>query len=81
MAPVAFSDYLAGGCIQGGKQGGGAVTFVVMGVAFGLPGLMGRSSAWIWDFSSTQKTAACPTYRFRKIATYFFLAASTDDSG
>jgi hypothetical protein len=60
---VAGVDHLAGGDLQGGEQGGGAVPEVVG------TGLLwqarpqrqdgrGRSSAWIWDLSSTQSTTA-----------------------
>jgi hypothetical protein len=42
MPPVAFSDHLAGRCIQGSKQRGCTMTFVVMGAAFGLPRSHGK---------------------------------------
>ena len=49
--------------VEGGEQRGGAVTFVVVrhrpgGARFiGNPGWV-RSSAWIWLFSSTERTTA-----------------------
>ena len=54
----------AGGHVQRGEQSGGAVADVVVGAPAGSPGIIGsigavRSSAWIWDFSSTHSTIAC----------------------
>ena len=54
---------LAGGDLQGGEQGRGAVPDVVVGARSSDAGCIGsigavRSSAWIWDFSSTHNTIA-----------------------
>ena len=54
---------LPGGHVQGGVEVGGAVAHVVVGAPLGVPGISGstgavRSSAWIWDFSSTHSTTA-----------------------
>ena len=52
-----------GGDLQGGEQRGGPVPGVVMGALLGRSGQTRRtgwvrSKAWIWDFSSTQRTTA-----------------------
>jgi hypothetical protein len=63
MAPVKISDHPSAGDVEGGEQRGGAVPTVVVGAALGKSGAMGRmgwvrSRAWIWLFSSTQRTMA-----------------------
>ena len=61
---VAGVGDLAGGDLQRGEQGGGAVPDVVVGLPSPAgPGRIGRigavrSSAWIWDFSSIESTTA-----------------------
>jgi len=61
MALHATSDDLAFEYVEGGEQRGGAVTLVIMGhgagaaLLHGKPGWV-RSSAWIWLFSSPDKT-------------------------
>ena len=58
------ADHLAGGDVQRGVEAGGAVSACSRGSrAAGVPGSIGRigavrSSAWIWDFSSTHSTTA-----------------------
>ena len=54
---------LAGDCaiedVEGRKQRGGAVPLVIVGPFFiGKPGWV-RSRAWIWLFSSMDRTMAC----------------------
>jgi len=49
--------------VEGGEQGRGAVALVVVRHGAGAPLLRGRpgwvrSSAWIWFFSSTERTTA-----------------------
>src|SRR5947209_9838098 len=63
MPRIAGIDDPAGGHLQRGEQRGGAVATVVIGLFSGIPGRIGsigavRSSAWIWDFSSTESTTA-----------------------
>ena len=63
MAGQAFADDHPGQHVERGEQGGGAVTFVVVGHGPDRPFLIGnpgwvRSSAWIWLFSSTDSTSA-----------------------
>src|SRR5262245_62193631 len=63
MARHASPDYLAVQHIQGGKQGRGAIALVVVGHGTGTTLLHGQSrlgtvKAWIWLFSSTQRTSA-----------------------
>jgi hypothetical protein len=63
VAGLAGRGDLPGGDLQRGEQGGGAVPDVVVRAALGQPRLQRRigavrSSAWIWDFSSTQSTIA-----------------------
>ena len=66
LVPVPWSckaGDLAGGDLERGEQGGGAVPHVVMGAFLGLPGLhrqrlLGPVQAWIWDFSSMLGTIA-----------------------
>jgi hypothetical protein len=59
MASIALADDPAGCDVEGGKQRGDAVAFVVVTTARRLAN-MGwlRSSAWICDFSSTHSTMA-----------------------
>jgi hypothetical protein len=54
---------VAGGDLECGEQGGGAVPDVIVGAFLGLPGCVGsvlwvRFNAWIWDFSSMLSTIA-----------------------
>ena len=63
MAGFALGDDRAVEHVEGGEQGGGAVTLVVVGNALDVAKPMGsrgwvRSRAWIWLFSSTQSTTA-----------------------
>ena len=63
VAAVALADDLACRDVQGGEQRGRAVALVVVASPAGWPGRIGsmgwlRSSAWIWDFSSTHRTMA-----------------------
>jgi hypothetical protein len=63
MAHHALVNDLAFEDVEGGEQGRGAVTFVVVGERTARPFLIGkpgwvRSSAWIWLFSSTDRTMA-----------------------
>ena len=63
MARHASPDNSAVQHVQRCKQGGGAVSLVVMGHGAGAPLFMGnpgwvRSRSWIWLFSSTQRTKA-----------------------
>jgi hypothetical protein len=63
MPTMKLRDQLAGFRVERGKQRGGAVPFVVMRPPLDLTGAhrqqrLVRSSAWIWDFSSTQRTTA-----------------------
>jgi hypothetical protein len=63
VACVQAADDLAGGEVQRGVEARGAGSLVVVGGALGVPGSSGRigalrSSAWIWDFSSTHRTTA-----------------------
>jgi hypothetical protein len=63
VAGLAGRGDLPGGDLQRGEQGRGAVPDAVVRAALGQPGLQRRigavrSSAWIWDFSSTQSTIA-----------------------
>ena len=60
LVPVAFfalSHDLSGGEVEGGEQGGGAVTDVIVGDAFDIAQTHGqqllgeRFRTWIWDFS------------------------------
>ncbi len=49
--------------VECGKQGGGAVALVIVGIVPHFPGFIGspgwlRFSAWIWLFSSTENTMA-----------------------
>ena len=64
VALHAAAEHRAVEHVEGGEQGGDAVALVVVGHGAGLAGLSGRpgwvrSSAWIWDFSSTESTTAC----------------------
>lgn len=67
VAPVALADHGAGGDVERGEQRGGAVTFVIVGAAFGharqhrqhgLGAVERLDLALIWLFSSTQSTSA-----------------------
>jgi hypothetical protein len=63
MPVKAAAGDLAGGDLQGGEQAGDAVPDIIVGAPLGQPraqrqGGAVRSSAWIWDFSSTQSMTA-----------------------
>ncbi|MET4236324.1 hypothetical protein ABIA85_009639 [Bradyrhizobium sp. LA6.10] len=64
VARVALTSDPSGRNIEGGEQRCGAVPRVVMAPRAAWPGHIGsigwlRSSAWIWDFSSTHRAMTC----------------------
>jgi hypothetical protein len=63
VALMELADDFATPGILRGEERGRPMPRVVVGPALDLPGRIGntgcvRSSAWIWDFSSTQRTNA-----------------------
>ena len=63
MARETFADDLSRGDVEGREERGRAVALVVVAAPLRLPGAHGkrgweRSKAWIWLFSSTQRTRA-----------------------
>jgi len=63
VALHATADDLAVQHVEGGEQRGRAVALVVVRLVPARPRFMGkpgcvRSSAWIWDFSSIDRTTA-----------------------
>ena len=68
LVPVALHvlpDHRALETIQGREQGGGSVALVVVGPGFRVSFLhrkrcLGAPGTWICDFSSTDRTIACP---------------------
>ena len=63
MARETFADDLSRGDVEGREERGRAVALVVVAAPLRLPGRIGkrgweRSRAWIWLFSSTQRTRA-----------------------